>query len=388
MFEANFIKKKTTETLTPQGLPIAVGGAPSTPIQFTKGMPAGNVGIISFVLRVFGNLNLSTSSAGSVRALGGLDAILGITVQTDKHGKIVDNVEARSVVRMYCQFLLKQNIVNADVSAATTGTPTFDYEIPIPFALAEGRSSNGIERNFDTILDLGVAGGASPLVKLSVGDPSYFISGGTYTTETIQALNGELNPDWVENLLEPDPSKPQGQDGPSELPFYLMTLEQIRFNSPSSTGKQIMDLPYGDGRYVMIGLSERNTAAPYVEQSDMTVDNTDKLSLKIGSDVRIDAVMIKKLRDGNLRDFPLLSSMPPGWTVLNFFRSGRILDTLDTLNDPNPQGKTVRIEYEATGTIASRQLWVNMLKLKPLPRGALRNVQLQNASRYLPYIPA
>lgn len=380
--ESAFIKTGNTESLTPQGLPIAVGGAPGTPIQFTKAFAYGNNGLIAFQLRVYGNLNLATASAGTVRTLGGLDAVIGLTVETDKHKKIVDNVDLRSVVRMYTQFLLRQQLNGSDVSAATTGTPTYNYEFLVPFCLDGGFGERGIVRSFDTILDL--ASGAKPLIKASIGDPSYFISGGTYSTETIQNLTVEDTQEYVENLREP-----VADSDPSELPFWMLTLEQIRFQTPASTGKQLLDLPYGDRRYVMIGLSERLATAPFDEKSDMTVDNTDALTLKIGSDIRIDNVMIKKIRDQNARRFGL-SSMPTGWTVLDFWKSGRVVDTLDTMDD-RPAGKVLRIEYNATGTIASRQIWANMLCLKPIPRAAVRPVQAQldaqGKPRFLPYIP-
>lgn len=384
----NPIKSHVIDTVDPAGLPIAVGGAPQAMQMFRKNFYVGDMGVVGFMLRVFGNLNLDTSSAGTIRALGGLDAILSLTLKTDKHSApFVDSVDGRGIVRMLTQFLLKQPIIATDIAAATTGTPTFEYNLAIPMAIADGQGDKGAARNFDTLLDVLKA---TPELSVQCGDPANFIAGGTYTTETIQALHEELREDYVDPLQEPsivrDAAGVAQGVTPHELPLYQLCLEMLRFQSPTSTGKQLLDFPYGDRIYLMIGLSERDDDAPFDEVSNMTVANTDKIAVKVGGVQRLEPTPIKSIRAENARRFNL-TAMPTGWTVLDFRRSGRIVDGLNVLDDTNVK-KTVRVEYECTGTVSDRQIFGYMLSLKPLSRGALRDVQIANPGVTLGYVPA
>jgi len=300
-------------------------------------------------------LNLDTGSAGTVATNGNENFIRSITFQTDKHGKLIDSVDGRGLYWIN-QCRLRTAGQRTAVSAATTGTPSFETNLILPFASRDGL------RPYDSILDVFKA---RPQLTVQYGISTDFITGGTYTTRTVQNLSQELSARILNG-----PIQEPVQGGPlAETPEWMPHIEMFRYAvSASATGLRI-PLPYGDRIYRRIYIAQVNSST-FAAMTNVLA-STASIGVEVNSFPWADRMQNAQLQAINKQSFEL-ESMPSGLTVLDFDETDRYADMLSVIDRNNG---TCNLVLDVT-TQTNASLWIYLESYKPLPDAALRDSQL------------
>lgn len=333
-------------------VPAFTSSQPSVQIV-DKNFPAGDEGLHELYVRWAGTFNTS-GAAGAVVTNGAFKILRGLTVETDKHLKLVDNVDGLGLARLQS---FEQGAVpaNADPASTADGT-TFNGSLRIPFA------GSKLARPYDTLLDMKQS---RMTVKTQFGIVTDIQSAGTTATVNslrqdidVRVLPGPLNPGIGPNGPDPDYS---------ELPGWINTKELIVTAITSSQNGYQLRLPYGDRIYKKIAISQRTvTATTNVEVATVITANQ-QLSLKYNNVPFMDRMTWQALADENKAHFGL-ETMPTGWAVLEFDKTGRYKDFLSVLNT---DAANLFLEMDVTAVL-NGYLYVYLDCLKPIPAAALR----------------
>lgn len=322
-----------------------------SPTIVQVGFPVGDTLYKKLNLSYRGSLALTTSGAGTIITRGGLQFLRSIRFETDKHGLIVDGVDGI----MLHQMQTVRNRVrppNNDISSAGSGAPTYSYALEIPFF------DPASARPEDLGLDLY---GARPTLTTQVGVVTDFISGGTYSAESVDNYPQEIH-------AEVDPGPVSPSDGPLLMPYWGVRKENI---SSTATQYQII-LPYGDRVYKRIFITQRDSSTlGEIANTVLGVNATDRLSLKVNGYSWVDNLQWLALQDQNAQDYGL-ASMPTGVGVLDFIpRRARGHMLSDALSVVNNVAGTIELDIDVT-SVSNGQVWLGFEAAKPIPAAALR----------------
>jgi hypothetical protein len=355
------LKEIVNTSVATAAAPIPAGGG-FAPTVITQGMPTGDLCIYEWFIRAYGTIVLTTAAAGTVAANGSEIFIRGITLQTDKHGKVMDTIDGLGLFRMN-QFRYGTAPFDVNVGAATT-TAGANFETNLVMPMANGSSLPEYIRPYDSLLDLARA---RPTVIVSTGAPTDLITGGTYTVETVGPYNIELQARILNGPMV-EPGDPLGRV--SELPEWMAHWEMIRYNiTAAATGLRIA-LPYGDRIYRRIYISQR-LSSTFAEVNNTVIGSTGLVGIEVNSFPWGDRIQNAGLQSFNKQNFQV-ETMPNGWTVLDFDDTGRYSDFLSVLDRNNGTCNLI-VDVLAPATPS---LWIYLESYKPIPDGALRASQI------------
>lgn len=332
-----------------------IGASGTVSQKLTQGFPTGDALLYALKLRHSGNLNLSTSGAGAIIGRGGLVNIRGLWLQTPQHGIIINGLDGLAIHTIQ---YIRQGVrpVNTDIASANTGTPTFDYHVPLDFR------DRLAARPEDTCIDLFRVSYME--LVYNVGGATDYISGGTYTTETIQVLNLEMHA-----VVDP------GAVDPTAVPIFKPYWDILKIPiNQTATQFQIV-LPYG-GRLIKRYYIHQRKADTLLEAPNtiIGVNDQDRVSMLVGGYSWINRVEWLALQDENVTELRLAGGIPTGLAVMNFANidaNGYMASELLGLNSQNGATPQTEIDVDCT-SISNGQLWVYTEAQTPIPIDAQR----------------
>lgn len=330
--------------------------APTSAFQYLQ-FPTGNLLVHDLLLSFWGNLNLTTASAGTIVTDGEKLFFNGIRVFSDMHGDLMQSLDLLSLFRINL-FLYGGNVAATAISAATTGTPAFRVSVRLPFALRYGTRWESRRPN-DTILDL-----IKSRLKIYVttGDVTKFITGGTYTVETVQVANLDVDSKIFDNPPEPqDPSS-------SLFPGYMSTFDVVDYPVSATAKRTAIPIPTGDGLIEAIFISQRNLST--LAELTNIIGATDLVEVKVQTESIMTATPWAQLQDRNAQDFDITT--PPGWACIRFNEEGTVNKMLDARGIANG----TMFLYADVTTQTNGGLRVIVRKVKPIPGRAERDYML------------
>lgn len=335
----------------------AITTAAPSPTIVQVGFPVGNVLYKKLNLSYRGTLSLTASGGGTTVTRGGLQFLRSLKLETDKHGAIVDGLDG---IALHVLETIRKGVrpPNTDISANTTGAPTYNYALEIPFF------DPNAARPEDTGLDMY---GARPTLTTQVGVVGDFISGGTYSVESVDSFPQEIS-------CEVDPGPVDPSDGPLLMPYWGVRKEPI---TSTTTQYQII-LPYGDRVYKKIVITQRD-GVTLEELANAPIVNTARLSLKVNGYSWYDNKEWAALQDENAQDYGL-TAMPTGVGVLDFIPArARGFMLSNALSVVNNVAGTIELDIDVV-TASGDQLWILMECCKPIPPAALRPAPSANGA--------
>lgn len=332
---------------------IAAAGSSSQ--KLTQGFPTGDILLHNLKIRHSGNLNLATAAAGTVLTRGGLMNIRALWFATPQHGVIINGLDG---LALHVMSYYRQGVrpANSDISASTTGTPTYDYQVPLDFRDREA------QRPEDTSLDMYRVSYCE--LTVNFGGASDYISGGTYTTETIQVLNLEMH-------ATVDP----GAIGPQDVPVWKPYLDVLRFPVNQTTTALQIGLPYG-GRLVKRYLVHQRNGSTFVPLNNTVcgANDTDRLSFAVGGYNWFNRLEYLALQSENISEMQLAAGVETGCVALNFApkdSTGFVSQELLGLNSLNGATPLTEIDIDST-SVSNGQYWIYTEAQTPIPIDAQR----------------
>lgn len=323
-----------------------------SPTVIQTGFPVGDILYKRLLLRYSGNLNIVSSGAGTIVTRGGLQFLRSVSLETDKHGKLVDGVDG---IMLHVMQTVKGHArpVNTDVTSAATGTPTFEYGLELPFIDVNAA------RPEDVALDLY---GARPTLTTQTGIFTDFVSGGSNSTAQVQVYRQEVHVD-----MDPGPVD-IAADGPLLMPY----LGVYKYPILATARATQIGIPYGDRVYKRIFITQRNgSTLAELNNTILGANDNDRVTLKVNGFPWIDNIEWLALQDMNAADYEL-AAMPTGVGVLDFCpRRARGYMHSDALNVINNAVGTAELLLDAT-TVSNGQIWLGWDAMKPILPGALR----------------
>lgn len=333
----------------------SIGLTQVSPLVISDGLPTGDEAIYALHVRLKGALDLTTSSAGTAVTNGVEVFVRNISVETDKHGILVDNMDGLSMYR-FNQIDLGTLSDDLQVTTMTTGTPALDFTFRIPFG------DPRFLRSYDTILDMLKS---RMTIKVTLGIVTDMVSGGTYTG-TFAVTTPSIDV-WADVIRNPNPvtGSVNGVDFTSELPIMQRSIEIRKFDVTSTSTGYKFPLPYGDRIYRRIIMQQRNSST--LAELATVITATQNVGLEINGFPWAQTIPWADLNARNKSDFQM-ETLPTGIAVFDFSQEGRIGDMLNTLSAD--QG-TMNLVADVT-SVSNGALWVIMDCLKPIPPAARR----------------
>lgn len=278
-----------------------------------------------------------------------------LTVETDKHGKLVDAVDGLMLYNMNTlEFGTTPNETQMSSTPADTDTPSASWTIP--FSSFRGR------RPYDTNLDMIVSrmrvssqyGAYSNLWTQGAGSP---------VVKTLnQSIEARVLPGPI--FSKPDPAVPGSDD---ERPQYVRTLEQKSEPITADENRHQIAIPYGDRIWRRLLISQRRTDTK-VELSTVALA-TAEISFYVAGTPVVDRRLLRDIQSDNKRYYGL-EAIPTGLAVLDFDEEFQdsIFNTLWTLT--NDAGNAYL--YVDVKSVTSGSLLLGFDCLKPIPAAAKR----------------
>lgn len=333
----------------------SIGLTQAAPLVISDGLPTGDEAIYTLHFRLRGALDLTTASAGSAVTNGVQVFVRNISIETDKHGIIMDNMDGLSMYR-FNQIDMGTLPDELQVTTMTTGTPALDWTFRVPFG------DPRFLRSYDTILDMLKA---RMTVKVTLGIVTDMVSGGTYTgTFVVTTPSIDV---WADVIRNPNPvtGNINGVDFTSELPIMQRSIEVRKFDVSSTSTGYKFPLPFGDRIYRRIILQQRNSST--LAELSTVITATQNVGIEINGFPWVQSIPWGALNARNKQDFQM-ETLPAGIAVFNFDQEGRIGDMLNTLSQD--QG-TMNLVADVT-SVSNGQLWAILDCLKPIPPAARR----------------
>jgi hypothetical protein len=325
-------------------------GAPSLLIR-DQNMPTGDVGWRSLTLRY--DAEIGGTSTPTRVANGHIFFLNAVTVETDKHGKVVDAVDGLLLYTM-----LQYDFGTTGPATALTSTPA-DTDTPscawkIPFSLFKGI------KPYDTNLDM-LKARAKVSTQYGPQTNLWTQSGGSPVVKNLlQSIEGKMIPNLVE---KDDPATGKV----SELPIYVRSFEQTTVPITATATRFQIPLPFGDRIYRRIFITQRNLSTK-IEMSNV-IAATAEISLYINNIPVVDRRLFRDIQAENKYAYGL-ESIPTGVAVLDFDDDlqERIYDMLFALT---VEAGNAYLYIDVT-TQTNASLLLGFDCLKPIPPAALR----------------
>ncbi len=335
----------------------SIGLTQVAPGVISDGLPTGDEAIYALHCRLRGALDLTTASAGTAVTNGVQTFVRNISVETDKHGLLVDNIDGLSMYR-FNQIDMGTLPDELQVTTMTTGTPALDWTFRIPFA------DKNFLRSYDTLLDMLKS---RMTIKVTLGIVTDMVSGGTYTgTFAVTTPSIDI---WADVIRNPNPAtgSVNGVDFTSELPIMQRSIEVRKFQAGLSTSNGVkFPLPFGDRIYRRIILHQRNAST--LAELATVVTATQNVGLEINGFPWVQTIPWGALNARNKQDYQI-ETLPTSIAVMEFSPESRIGDMLNTLSQD--QG-TMNLVLDTT-TVTNGEVWAILDCLKPIPPQARRN---------------
>lgn len=325
--------------------------------SITQDLPSGNLSLLSLKLGWRGDLDLATSSAGSIVTDGEKIHLRDLYLDTDQHGPIVSGGMDGLMLERINRVRNRTAPTSTAIAAATTGNPTFAATAMIPLAHRD------LFRPYDASFWMGKA---AMRLYAQMGIVTDFISGGTYTTEnvrnnTLDVTAGVLQ-DPVPATIDPATGKivDFGED-PIFMPCYDVAKVDVK------TGQMQIALPVRDRIYSRIYVWQRNSST--LAEISNAIAATANVSLVLnGQNWFGPSTLFQDIRDRNKDDYAI-ETLPAGMMVLDLGgNTGRINNMLSVI-DPNNQQLYLNIDGTAQ---TNAQLWIAIESYKPIPQAARR----------------
>lgn len=333
--------------------PIAATASVST--KLTQGFPTGNILLHQLKLRWSGNLNLTTSGAGSIITDGGYLNIRSLWLSTPQHGVIINGLDGIALknIEYYRNGVANRTV---DISSAGNGTPTFEYSLSLNFR------DRFAARPEDTSLDMFMITYMELIINN--GGATDFISGGTYSVETLQVLN-------LENHAVFDP----GPVGAGDVPILKPYLDILKIPiSQTQSAFQIL-LPYG-GRIIKGYYLQQRNGSTLVPLANTVIgaNDQDRISMLVGGYAWVQRIEWLALQDENVAELGLASGAATGMAALKWApkdSGGYIASEMLGLNSPQGGAPLTEIDVDVT-SVSNGQMWVYTEGMTPIPTDALR----------------
>lgn len=296
----------------------AAGQATAPALQIRdQNFPAGDQALRALVIHY--DATMSGTSTPTRVTNGHWFFLNGLTVESDKHNKIVDNVDGLLFATMNLfEFKTNGNAIALSATPADTDTPAASWIVP--FSLYNG--INPYDTNLDVLLsrvkvstqygpqtNLWTQGAGTPLVK-----------------NLRQVIEAKILPGPLGEVRASDGSLVQA----SETPIYMRNFSQILVPITATESRKQIALPFGDRIYRRIFITQRNTST-LIEMSNV-IAPTAKVSLYINSIPVVDNREFQVIRDENKLSYGF-ETLPTGVAVLDFDADmqERIFDMLHTV---------------------------------------------------------
>lgn len=331
--------------------------APSLQVR-DQNFPSGDIAIRSLTVRY--DATISGTSTPTRVTNGHRFWLNAITVETDKHGKLIDAIDGLLlfVVNQFDFQTIGQDTALSS-TPADTDTPSCSWIIPFS-------SFRGL-RPYDTHLDMvksrmkvstqfGAGAGVSPTGNL------WTQAGGTPLVLTLlQSIEAKLLPGPLQTVDNPAAGLS------SELPSYIRTLEQSVIPITATATRFQIALPFGDRIWKRLFITQRNLSTK-IEMTNV-IAATAEVSLYLNNIPIVDRRLWRDIQADNKLEYSL-ETLPTGVAVIDFDMDTqeRIFDMLWALT--TDAGNMYLYIDVTTQTNASLLLGYDCLK--PIPAQALR----------------
>jgi len=329
-------------------------------VQVTKdGFPYGDEMVLSLNVRYNGTFTVVTPG-GSPVTDGGLKILRALTVETDKHKKLIDGVDGLGLFRQL-QLEGGTKNVSSDCASNASGT-TFGANLRIPFAdpkrllrpydcgLHVAKSRMTVKRQYGVVTDVQSAG-TTPAINPLREDISVEVLPGPINDGT-----PAMNPDVVQAGGDPSAF--------SERPGFMILKERTAFPI-TSNGTLKIPIPMGDRIIRRLYISQQTIAAAngLVTEVSNIIHANASVSLQIGKDIIVDRWTWSELAE-NAKIISEVETMPTGWAFIEFDESKRIKDMLDCYQYPSGLAAYLNIDV-TTQPDANVVLYMDALQLIP-----------------------
>lgn len=325
--------------------------APATQVR-DQNFPSGDQAVRSLVIRY--DATMSGTSTPTLVTNGHIFYLNAITVETDKHGKLVDAVDG-----LLLHVVNKYDFGTAPQATALSATPA-DSDTPSASWIIPFSSFHGI-RPYDTNIDMQKA---RMKVSTQYGAVTnlWTQSGGTPLVVTnTQSIETKILPG---PLIEKD-NPATGQS--SELPTYIRTLEQMVVPITSTTNRFQIAIPFGDRIYKRLFITQRNLSTK-IELATVVVA-TAEVSLYLNNIPIVDRRRFCDIQADNKLEYGI-ETLSTGVAVLDFdmdFQE-RLFDMLWALTT---DAGNMYLFIDVT-SVSNGSLLLGLDCLKPIPAAALR----------------
>lgn len=350
--------RPTKSTLVERTTAISATGINTTQppaVIHQEGFPQGDNGIAQLSLNYDGIITVTGGSGPSKVADGEKKFLRSLTIETDKHGKIVDGVDGLTLNRVLTYEWAKAP-KSTGVSATPADADTFHHGLNIPLVLPHGY------KPFDTMLDVIRA---RPKVTTQYGLRSdiFGYTGGSPLVHTVT--------DSIECKYLPGPLKHElGPDGEptleSETPRLVRNWEQLVYPISQTQNRFQIPLPYNDRIYRRIFITQRNGS----DRSELStvVTATGEISLVYGGVEIFQRTRFRDIQTRNEAEYRVDS--PTGVCVLDFDsdQQERINDLLGGVTKDSGNAYL----YIDVNSVSNGQLWIVIDSLKAIRPEAKR----------------
>ncbi len=323
-----------------------------------QNFPSGDMGLKELNVRVDGAITVSGGSSPTLVTDGEKKILSSLTVETDKHGKLVDNVDGLGLYRI-AQSRIGANPDADAVSATPADADTWYSAFKIPFA-----DEVRLVRPFDGILDMS----KSRMKVTSQYGPRTNVFGYTGGSPAVKSITQS-----IEAVILPGPLN-QGVDpngAPDlryrELPAWIPTLERSIIPISATATRYQIQLPFGDRIYRRIFISQRENAAGFNELATVVV-GTAEVSVNINNTPVVDRRIFQDIQSENKERLWRAASLPTGWAVLDFDQTRKFNDMLWAITK---EAGNMYLYLDVTA-VSNGQLWLYFDCFKPIPEAAAR----------------
>lgn len=325
--------------------------APSAVIR-DQNFPAGDQALRSLTFRY--DATVGGTSTPTRVTNGHIFFLNQLTVETDKHGKVVDAVDGLLL------YTMNQFDFGATGQATAMSATPADADLPsaswvIPFSLFKGL------RPYDTNLDM-LKARAKVTSKFGPVTNLWTQAGGSpVVANLIQSIEGKILPGPLVEKDDPATGKV------SELPLYIRSFEQLVVPITATATRYQIAIPFGDRIYRRIFITQRNLST-LAEMSNV-ISATAEVSLYINNVPVVDRRIFRDIQAENKLVYGL-ETLPTGVAVLDFDADAqeRIFDMLHVLT---LEAGNAYLYIDVT-TQTNGSLYLGFDCLKPIPPAALR----------------
>lgn len=339
------------------------------PSVFAPSFPVGDMLMQNLHLRLYGNENNVGAGSGTAIVNGPALLLRSVIFETDKHGRIIDNVNGLSLELLNaCRVGTRGYQTLGSLAAA--GTPAFEANWEFQFA------SRYAFRPYDSVIDLR---NAKPQLTVQAGLYADLNNAGFATTNDIQNLAYNVAVELLNGpVVEPGATAADGKPMLPETPDWMPYVGTKTQTSATTQAGSLIDLTWGDRvlRRLLIEQRDTTSASARALLANTVITSTSSVGVLVNSFPWGDRIQWAQLQARNKYDFSL-ETIPSGFGILDFDPTGRYGDYLSVLSR---DAGTVQLYVDITG-VANSSLFITQEAYKAIPDVALRASQLAARGR-------